>query len=171
MGELLPTGIVMKGVEARMRADSSRVILAGEQGPLHRYLKMRKDEGFRINLNHLGEAVLGEDEASRRLSAVLEHLQDPAVTYVSIKVSAIFSQINLIAWDETLREIKSRLRILYRAAAVDKKFVNLDMEEYRDLALTVARVSRLLDEPEFQSLSAGIVLQAYLPDSFGVQQE
>lgn len=31
----------------------------------------RTDEGFRINLNHLGEAVLGEAEAANRLAAVL----------------------------------------------------------------------------------------------------
>jgi RHH-type transcriptional regulator, proline utilization regulon repressor / proline dehydrogenase / delta 1-pyrroline-5-carboxylate dehydrogenase len=164
-------GIVMKGVAARMRADSSRVILAGEPEPLRRYLMKKEVEGFRVNLNHLGEAVLGEEEASRRLSLVLEHLQNPAVTYVSIKVSTIFSQINLIAWNDTLLEIKSRLRILYRAAARDKKFVNLDMEEYRDLALTVAAFRETLDEPEFRSLSAGIVLQAYLADSYAVQQE
>ena len=34
--------------------------------------------------------------------------------------------------------IKERLRALYRAAQPEGKFVNLDMEEYRDLALTVA---------------------------------
>ena len=51
-----------------------------------------------------------------------------------------------------------------------RKFVNLDMEEYRDLELTLAAFQQVLDEPEFRSLTAGIVLQAYLPDSWGVQQ-
>ena len=60
-----------------------------------------------------------------------------------MKISAIFSQINLVAWDETLAEIKARLRLLYRAAlARAAKFVNLDMEEYRDLALTMRRLPR-----------------------------
>ena len=39
------------------------------------------------------------------------------------------------------------------------------MEEYRDLDLTVAVFTTLLDEDEFLDLTAGIVLQAYLPDS------
>lgn len=163
--------VVMKAVAARMRADSERVILPGEEAPLHRYLTTRTQEGFRINLNHLGEAVLGEEEAQHRLEAVLAHLRDPAVNYISVKISAIFSQIHLLAWDETLKEIKARLRLLYRAAAKDKKFVNLDMEEYRDLALTMAAFRETLDEPEFQSLLAGIVLQAYLPDSWAAQRE
>jgi RHH-type proline utilization regulon transcriptional repressor/proline dehydrogenase/delta 1-pyrroline-5-carboxylate dehydrogenase len=44
-------------------------------------------------------------------------------------------------------------------------FVNLDMEEFRDLEITVALFMKVLDEPEFERLSAGIVIQAYLPDS------
>src|SRR5207237_8528787 len=42
--------------------------------------------------------------------------------------------------------------------------------EYRDLDRTVASFSEVLDEPEFGLLSAGIVLQAYLPDSHRVQR-
>jgi RHH-type transcriptional regulator, proline utilization regulon repressor / proline dehydrogenase / delta 1-pyrroline-5-carboxylate dehydrogenase len=170
-GSLVLPGMVMKAVAARMRADSARVILAGEKQPLKRYLTTRAAEGFRINLNHLGEAVLGEAEAQKRLEAVLEHLADPAVNYISVKISAIFSQINLIAWDDTLAAIQTQLRTLYRAAAKDGKFVNLDMEEYRDLALTVAAFRGVLDEPEFRSFSAGIVLQAYVPDSCAAQRE
>ncbi len=50
------------------------------------------------------------------------------------------------------------------------KFINLDMEEYRDLDLTVTAFREVLDEAEFLPLSAGIVLQAYLPDSHRVQR-
>src|SRR5260370_37526625 len=44
------------------------------------------------------------------------------------------------------------------------------MEEYRDLDLTITAFSEVLDEPEFLPLSAGVVLQAYLPDSHRVQR-
>jgi len=171
LGSFFLPGVVMKAVAGRMRADSARVILPGEEKPLHRYLITRAREGFRINLNHLGEAVLGEEEARHRLEAVLSHLADPAVNYISVKISSIFSQINLIAWDDTLAEIKNRLRVLYRSSAKVGKFVNLDMEEFRDLALTVAAFRGVLDESEFRSYSAGIVLQAYLPDSFAAMRK
>ncbi len=167
---LLPA-LVMPAIASKMRADSSHVILSGEPSSLSNYLVERKHGGFRVNVNHLGEAVLGEEEAARRLQNVLSHLADPQVDYVSIKISAIFSQINLIAWDETLAAIKSRLRTLYRVAAKGAKFVNLDMEEYRDLAMTIAAFREVLDEPEFFALTAGIVLQAYLPDSAAAQRE
>ena len=42
------------------------------------------------------------------------------------------------------------------------------MEEYRDLHMTVAAFTTVLDEDEFRQLEAGIVLQAYLPDSHDV---
>jgi RHH-type proline utilization regulon transcriptional repressor/proline dehydrogenase/delta 1-pyrroline-5-carboxylate dehydrogenase len=45
------------------------------------------------------------------------------------------------------------------------------MEEYRDLQLTVDVFLEVLAEPEFLSLRAGIVLQAYLPDSYPIQQQ
>jgi RHH-type proline utilization regulon transcriptional repressor/proline dehydrogenase/delta 1-pyrroline-5-carboxylate dehydrogenase len=53
-----------------------------------------------------------------------------------------------------------------KAASFPKpKFINLDMEEYKDLDMTIAVFTRILDKPEFKNLEAGIVLQAYLPDA------
>ena len=164
-------GPVMSAMEGQLRRSSGRVILAGEPGPLDRYLAKRKAAGTRVNLNHLGEAILGEAEAEHRTAAVLAHIANPAVDYVSVKISAIFSQINIVDFDRTLSTIKDRLRRLYRAAMPGGKFVNLDMEEYRDLELTVAAFRQVLDEPEFKPFTAGIVLQAYLPDSWTVQQQ
>jgi len=163
--------VVMAAVRQRLRKDSEGVILSAEPKPLKRYLAKRQADGSHVNVNQLGEAILGEDEARHRLDAVLALLARSDVHYVSVKISAIFSQIQLLAWDATLAAIKERLRALYRAAQPEGKFVNLDMEEYRDLALTVAAFREVLDEPEFHALRAGIVLQAYLPDSFKAQQE
>ncbi|MDE3048205.1 MAG: bifunctional proline dehydrogenase/L-glutamate gamma-semialdehyde dehydrogenase, partial [Verrucomicrobiota bacterium] len=72
----------------------------------------------------------------------------------------------------TVDATAERLKKLYRAAmACDPhKFINLDMEEYRDLHLTVAVFKKVLNEPEFHSYSAGIVLQAYLPDAHAYQK-
>lgn len=163
--------VVMSAVQRRLRHDSRGVILPAEPAPLAKYLAGRRAAGMRVTVNQLGEAILGEEEAGRRLDAVLALLARPDIDCVSVKISAIFSQINLLAWDATLAEIKARLRKLYRAAAAGRKFVNLDMEEYRDLALTATAFREVLDEPEFQALSAGIVLQAYLPDSNAAQRE
>ncbi len=164
-----------------MRRETSAVILPGERRPLARHMEMRRKESVRVNLNHLGEAILGEKEAERRMSIYLDDLARPEVEYVSVKISTICSQLNLLDWEGTLNVLEGRLKQLYRQAMAHTyvrvngksvpKFVNLDMEEYRDLQLTVELFRRVLDDPEFYQYSAGIVLQSYLPDSYLMQQE
>jgi RHH-type proline utilization regulon transcriptional repressor/proline dehydrogenase/delta 1-pyrroline-5-carboxylate dehydrogenase len=51
------------------------------------------------------------------------------------------------------------------------KFVNLDMEEYRDLEITHQAFVRTLDQEDLRDYAAGIVLQAYLPDAHGIQKQ
>lgn len=166
----LAPSIVMPLVGKRLRRESSNVILDAEPQRLDAHLDRRRADGFRSNLNYLGEAVLGEEEANRRLNAAIDFLANPRINYVSLKITAIFSQVSVLAWEQSRAEIETRLRRVYRAALPDRKFVNLDMEEFRDLDLTISAFQRVLDEPEFRSLSAGIVLQAYLPDSWQAQQ-
>ncbi len=160
--------IVMPLAKRRMRALVGHLIADAEPGKLGRHLAKEHEAGFELNVNLLGEAVLGEEEAERRFAATRAILERPDVDYVSIKISAIASQLNLWAFDHTLDRVKDRLRVLYRTAmqTTPPKFVNLDMEEYRDLELTVEAFTEVLDEPEFEALTSGIVLQAYLPDSF-----
>ena len=180
LAHYLPS-MVVPPLVARLRQETRTVILPGEEAELRRYLQKRRQSATRLNLNQLGEAILGEDEAKRRLTAYLELLARPDVEYISVKVSSILSQINLVAFDATVELVKERLRTLYRQALchhykhtdghATPKFINLDMEEYRDLHLTVAAFCQVLDEAEFLPLSAGIVLQAYLPDAHAAQRE
>jgi RHH-type proline utilization regulon transcriptional repressor/proline dehydrogenase/delta 1-pyrroline-5-carboxylate dehydrogenase len=179
MAHYLPS-LVVPPIVNRLRQETQNVILPGEEADLRRYLEARRNAGLRLNLNQLGEAILGEAEAARRLDAYLALLARDDVEYISVKVSSVFSQIDLVAFRATVARVAERLRTLYRAAArhhyrhadgrVTPKFINLDMEEYRDLELTTTAFCEVLDEPEFRPLSAGIVLQAYLPDSHRAQR-
>jgi RHH-type transcriptional regulator, proline utilization regulon repressor / proline dehydrogenase / delta 1-pyrroline-5-carboxylate dehydrogenase len=179
MAHYLPS-LVVPPIVARLRHETQNVILPGEEEDLRRYLEERRRAEMRLNLNQLGEAILGETEAARRLEAYLRLLARDDVEYISVKVSSVFSQIDLVAFRATVARVAERLRTLYRAAArhryrhpdgrITPKFINLDMEEYRDLDLTVTAFREVLDEPEFLPLSAGVVLQAYLPDSHRVQR-
>ena len=166
-------GVVMPLVEKRLRAESGGVILPAEPGPLAAHVARRRADGVRLNVSLLGEAILGETEAQRRLDDVIELLARPDIDYVSVKISSICSQLDVLPFDASVERIAARLRPLYAAAQQydPPKFVNLDMEEYRDLHLTAAVFIQVLDEPEFVDLDAGIVLQAYLPDSYGVLRE
>ena len=179
MGHYMPS-LVVPPIMARLRQETRYIILPAEEDELRAYLTKRRQEGVRLNLNLLGEAILGEGEAQRRLEGFLALLARDDVEYISVKISAICSQLNQVAFEQTLMMVKERLRLLYRQALahqyrhpdgrVTPKFINLDMEEYRDLRLTVAAFRDVLDEPEFAELSAGLALQAYLPDSYQIQQ-
>lgn len=157
-----------------LKKNSSKVIISAEKSSLHKHIKKRRAQEVRLNINHLGEAILGEDEAERQLQVYLNNLKDPHIDHVSIKISTIDSQLNLLAWEDTLEHLAKRLRTLYRAAMScenSHKFVNLDMEGSQDLHLTKDLLMKVLSEEEFQTLSAGIALQAYLPDSFTILKE
>ncbi len=134
--------------------------------------KIRQDN-VHLNINLLGEAVLGEKEANRRLEGTLKLLARDDVDYVSIKESSTVAPHPLWAFDEAVEHVVEKLTPLYRLAASfpKPKFINLDMEEYKDLSLTMAVFTRILDQPEFKNLEAGIVLQAYLPDALAAMQK
>ncbi|MDB6173384.1 MAG: Aldehyde dehydrogenase [Chthoniobacteraceae bacterium] len=165
----------------RMQHETANVILPAEREPLKTHLRARIEQGVRMNVNFLGEALLGEHEARRRLENYLEALQLPEIEVLSVKISTLYSQISALAREQTVAILCDRLERLYREAdhmrftrrdlSTVPKFVYLDMEEYRDMRLTAEAFMRTLDRPGLEQASAGIALQAYIPDSFEVQRE
>ncbi|RMH78793.1 MAG: aldehyde dehydrogenase, partial [Actinomyces sp.] len=159
--------LVMPLARRRLRALVGHLVVDADDPSLAARLEPLRADGFRLNVNLLGEAVLGEREARRRRDEALRLLAQPDVDYVSVKVSGIVSQ--LAPWDHegSIARVSRRLRPLYEAAAATDPptFVNLDMEEYHDLELTLDVFTRLLDEPALHHLDAGIAIQAYLPDA------
>ena len=161
---LLPTPVVPIARRV-LREMVGHLIVDARPDKLGPALQTLRESGARLNLNLLGEAVLGESEALRRLEGIHELVRRDDVDYVSVKVSAIASHLSMWAFDEIVERVVERLRPLYLSAAEDGTFLNLDMEEYRDLDLTMAVFMRVLDDPRLRDLEAGIVLQAYLPDA------
>lgn len=173
---LMFPGFAIPAMMKKLRKDTREVIIDGEPNALTEHLEGRRSEGFRMNCNRLGEAILGEEEALTRLEKYLKDLENPSIDYISVKISSIASNINVLAWEKTMARLCDRLRQLYRKAIANpkdgkSKFINLDMEEYRDLLITKELFMSVLDEEEFKNLHAGIVLQAYLPDSHLIQKE
>ncbi|CAN5160860.1 bifunctional proline dehydrogenase/L-glutamate gamma-semialdehyde dehydrogenase [soil metagenome] len=150
-----------------LRRMVAHLVVDASPRALDKTLAKLRASGVHLNVNLLGEAVLGEREANRRLAGTRELLARDDVDYVSIKVSSVASQLSMWGFEATVTRVVERLTPLYEQAAASKtpKFINLDMEEYRDLHLTIAVFTRLLEQPKLQSLEAGIVLQAYLPDA------
>ncbi|MGI9441861.1 MAG: proline dehydrogenase family protein [Rubripirellula sp.] len=178
-GSYVP-GVTIPMVKDKMRRETANVIIPAERDVLCKHLRERRDEGVRMNVNFLGEAILGEDEANRRLRQYLQAFQLPEVEVMSVKISTIYSQISPIARQACIDPLCDRMELLYRAAAkgtfermdgsVVPKFVYMDMEEYRDLSLTAEVFMKTLDRTDLNSMAAGIVLQAYIPDSHAWQR-
>lgn len=149
-----------------IRALVGHLVVDARPKKLSPNLQRLRASGMQLNVNLLGEAVLGKQEAQRRVAATRALIENPDVDYVSIKVSAAIAPHSAWATEEAVDPIVETLAPLFEAAmSHDNTFVNLDMEEYRDLELTVAVFEELMMRPDFMSLSAGIVIQAYLPES------
>ncbi|TLP78984.1 proline dehydrogenase family protein [Nesterenkonia sphaerica] len=173
LGQLLPHAVV-PAARKRMRSMVGHMVVDARDKQFGQAVKQIKKQGNRLNINLLGEAVLGEDEAAKHLDDTYRMLRRDDVDYVSIKVSSIASQISMWGFEDTVNYVVERLIPLYKEAAeapAGSKFINLDMEEYRDLRLTIAVFKRLLSQPEMKSYEAGIVIQAYLPDALAAVQE
>ncbi|MDG4666181.1 bifunctional proline dehydrogenase/L-glutamate gamma-semialdehyde dehydrogenase [Mycobacterium sp. 236(2023)] len=160
-------GIVIPIARWALREMVGHLLVDATDARLGRSIARIRERGVGLNINLLGEAVLGRREAARRLEGTERLLARPDVDYVSIKVSATVPPHSPWAFDEAVDHVVQSLLPLFTLAAEapTSKFINLDMEEYRDLEMTTAVFTRLLDRPELLGLEAGIVLQAYLPDA------
>ena len=178
-GSYLP-GVALPLVKDHLQKETANVILPGEKELLVKHLAERTQEGVRMNVNFLGESILSEPEAEKRLQQFLQGLQWAETEVVSIKISTLYSQISPLAREHTVAVLCDRLERLFLTAdrarftrsdgVVVPKFVYLDMEEYRDKELTAEAFMRTLDRAGLKHVRAGIALQAYIPDSFETLQ-
>ena len=168
-------------IKKRLRMDTSRVIIDAARPHLTEHLATRFEQKIGQNVNLLGEVVLGNEEADKRYYSYLEALKYPDINYISVKISGIYAQTHALNYEESFPELVRRMSELYQAAIdnpyVDadgvksSKFINLDMEEYKDAHLTMRLFKEVLSKPEFLHYSAGIVVQSYLPDAWDFQTE
>ena len=165
----------------RLRSDTSKVIINEKPTFLNHHLSERRKQHIGQNVNLLGEVVLGNAEADKRYNHYLDALTDPLINYISIKISGIYAQINPLNYAKNKTDLCERLTCIYQKSIdfpytddhgnAQSKFVNLDMEEYKDTELTLDIFKTVLNLPQFKNYSAGIVVQAYLPDAWNFQTE
>lgn len=186
IGSLAP-GLLAGAVKKNV-TQMAKMFITGET-PRDAIPKLQKgrEQSLAFTADLLGEATLSEKEALEYQSRYLELLRDlsassekwsssptldtdaegpiPKVN-ISVKVSALYSQIDESAFEESLDVLKQRLRpILYLAKELNA-FVNLDMEQYSLKELTLELFHQLIMEPELRDYPhLGIVIQAYLRDA------
>ncbi|MFN8943575.1 MAG: proline dehydrogenase family protein [Pseudobdellovibrionaceae bacterium] len=187
LGSLAPG--LMAGAIKKNVTSMAKMFITGED-PQESLIVLKKARKAKLafTVDILGEATLSEKEAldyQRRYLELISWLAKDAETWeeipqidqdhegripkvnVSVKMTALFSQINDKAWDQTKTTLKERLRPILRSAMEKNVFLNLDMEQYSVKHLTLEVFQDLLLEPEFKSYRHfGCVIQAYLTDSF-----
>jgi len=149
-------------------------------------LRKRQAQKIGFTVDVLGEAVVSEaeaDEYSARYADLLEKLAretrdwaDPLgknaelfpVVNLSVKISALYSQMSPAALADAIAHLGTKLRPLLRRARQLGAFINIDMESYALKNTTLELFKTILTEAEFKDWPhAGIVIQAYLRDSEG----
>jgi RHH-type proline utilization regulon transcriptional repressor/proline dehydrogenase/delta 1-pyrroline-5-carboxylate dehydrogenase len=187
LGALAPG--LMAGAIKKNVTSMAKMFITGEnpQDALAVLKKARKNN-LTFTVDILGEATLSEREAmdyQRRYLELVEWLAKDAANWpdipqldrdadgpipkinVSVKMSALYSQINDKAWEETKTILKDRLRPIFKKGMELGVFINLDMEHYGIKQLTVEVFKELIAEPELKNYRFfGCVVQAYLRDSF-----
>src|SRR5215510_13298039 len=138
--------------------------------------------GFTVDL--LGEAVVSETETDQYAVRYLDLLEglaretkdwtDPLgknsglfpVVNLSVKISALYSQINPAEPADAIAHLAPKLRPLLRRAQSLGAFINFDMESYAHKNITLELFKTVFTEEEFKGWPhVGIVTQAYLRDS------
>lgn len=186
LGSLAPG--LMAGAVKKNVTQMAKMFITGEtpDEALGVLKKARKNKiAFTVDL--LGEACLSELEAidyQKRYVDLISWLAKDAANWdhiaqidednrgpiprvnVSVKLSSLYSQIDVKAWDKSKDAVKERLRPIFRLAMERGVFLNLDMEHYELKDLTIEIFKEMLMEPEFKSYAHwGCVIQAYLRDS------
>ena len=102
IGVILPWPVIPIARHVLRRMVSHLVIDATPK-KLEKTLAHLRGQGAKLNINLLGEAVLGEKEAGHRLVGTRELLARDDVDYVSVKVSSVASQLSMWGFDDDVR--------------------------------------------------------------------
>lgn len=171
IGYKLPSVSVPLMLDQIQQVTSPVVFFTGSKKFKEHYAK-RKKHNVKLNINPIGETLIGEQEANKRIQKYIDLINEDEINYMSVKLSTLHSQLIPMAHEQVVEECVEKLSRLYNEVQRIKtekgitKFINLDMEEYRDLDITLDTFKQTLSKPEFKDLRAGIVLQAYLPDTY-----
>ena len=116
--------------------------------------------GFPVDVRLVGPAIVGDAGARRRVDGIRSLLSREEVSRVSLAISDVVVTPSPWAFDAEAEHAAERLLPVFLAALAAGTHVTLVAEGRDDLDLTVAVVTRVLEEPRLTALRAGIQLPA-----------
>jgi RHH-type transcriptional regulator, proline utilization regulon repressor / proline dehydrogenase / delta 1-pyrroline-5-carboxylate dehydrogenase len=180
MGGRVPR-LVAPVVRRNVTSMARQFMIEDDPRQIVKRLGERQAKGLRYTVDLLGEKVLSEQEAqlySARVQQILALLASSAggrppagedlwpTVNLSLKISALDSQIRATDPEGAIARLKDRLRPIVRQARKSGAFINFDMEHHQLKQVTLRLFCALLEEEEFRDFEgAGIAIQAYLKES------
>ena len=142
----------------------------------------RNAKAFTVDL--VGEAALSENESKEYLEKYLkllevlnaqvpkwkesqplveDHPGEQTPINISVKLSALYSQIKTVSSEASVEILAERLKQIFRQAVAIDAYVYVDMEDSSLTSITLNTFKAALDDDEFKNFGkAGIVLQTSL---------
>ncbi|HEY5648809.1 MAG TPA: proline dehydrogenase family protein, partial [Nitrospiria bacterium] len=143
--------------------------------------------GASWSVSMMGEVAVNEEESEAYLALYLKTLGQLAAAFretspaggtlsdrfgpiprpnLAVKISSLFSQMDPLNWEGSLKVLSDRLgQLLVRARELGVH-LHLDMEHYAFRDLTLEAFFRAMSRPELSDFNdTGVVIQAYLRDS------
>jgi RHH-type proline utilization regulon transcriptional repressor/proline dehydrogenase/delta 1-pyrroline-5-carboxylate dehydrogenase len=175
------------GVKTQVTGMARQFMLGDDPKEIGSILRKLAERDIAFTIDILGETVVSEAEADQYAQRYLD-LMDSVAPQVakwgancksnqstrgqlpplnlSVKLSALYSQVHPTDPDTACQKISGRLRPILRRAKELGAFVNFDMESYALKNLTLRIFKEIFSEAEFATAPAcGLALQAYLKDS------
>lgn len=183
----LTAGIAQATMKGQIEGMANRFIVGKDANEALPELKKLHKDGIAFTVDLLGEGTVSEDEAdvyARRYLDLIENLPGEVAkftaddiidrnhlgaiprTNVSLKISAMFSQIDPVDTRGSVAALKSRVMPLFLRAKEKNVFLNVDLEQWAYHDITYDLFEEIVTSPELKSWPhVGIVIQGYLKSS------
>jgi RHH-type transcriptional regulator, proline utilization regulon repressor / proline dehydrogenase / delta 1-pyrroline-5-carboxylate dehydrogenase len=183
----LTAGLGAMAIKKNVTDMAGRFIVGTNAKEALKVLKKLHKDGIAFTVDLLGEATVSEAECdayAARYTDLIDNLADEVSTWkedeiidrnhlgpmprtnVSLKVSAMYSQIDPADPAGSVARLKARVLPLFLRAKERGVFVNVDLEQWALHDITYDLFEEVLAHPELSSWPhVGIVVQAYLRSS------
>jgi RHH-type transcriptional regulator, proline utilization regulon repressor / proline dehydrogenase / delta 1-pyrroline-5-carboxylate dehydrogenase len=180
----ITAGLGAMAIKKNVTDMANRFIVGEDAKSAVGVLKKLHKEGIAFTVDLLGEATVSEVEADayaaryldliENLSSTVDRFSPDSVidenhmgpiprTNVSLKISAMYSQIDPMDPVGSVAQLKKRVLPLFLAAKEKNVFINVDLEQWAVHEITFLLFEEILSHPELRNWPhLGIVVQAYL---------
>jgi RHH-type proline utilization regulon transcriptional repressor/proline dehydrogenase/delta 1-pyrroline-5-carboxylate dehydrogenase len=183
----LTAGIAQATMKGQIEGMANRFIVGRDAKAALPELKKLHKEGIAFTVDLLGEGTVSESEADHyaaRYLDLIDNLADEVAkfpvddvidrnhlgaiprTNVSLKISAMFSQIDPVDLKGSVAALKKRVLPLFLRAKEKNVYLNVDLEQWAYHDITYDLFEEIVTTPELRSWPhVAIVIQGYLKAS------